>query len=370
MSVSLILTNCLFCVLAVSILLPILRCPNVLIFKRDLPIFFIVIIIFIKLLMPYEFSFTHTLASQNILPVIYNITQFIITKNITVGNLFMCTWTFIALLMLTKVCVKHQKMMRLLLLVPVTQNQKIIHTLQILCNQKGIKRIPRIIQLNLNTGPFITGFFKPTIVIPAEISEEEAMLILHHELEHLAHYHIWLKACLEVISIIYWWNPIIWIIRREFIRYFELQADANVMRLLSNNVCFRYLETLIKISRQIDKGLTNNLVLTFSIKNSMVEYRIRSALKTENYSVVKKKTARNASLLLLSIIIFLFSFIYTFESYRVNDEDVQGSFSIDTRTAYFVLQKDSSYDLYIDNKYAGTLASIPYELTELPIHSK
>ncbi|WP_268875618.1 M56 family metallopeptidase [Clostridium sp. Marseille-P2415] len=258
--------------------------------------------------------------------------------------------------------------MRVLLLVPLTTNQGIIHILKKLCILKKISNIPRIIQLDLNTGPFVTGFLKPIIVLPIQISNDEANFIIHHELEHLLHHHILIRACIEIISIIYWWNPIIWILRREIIYSLELQADANVMKSLSSSVSFSYLETLVKMSRQIDKNQINNLALPFSMKNSMIEYRIKTALKSNNFLNNRKSFIFYAGLLLLSIVALLFSFIYTFESYEVNPTEVEGTFSVNSKTDYLVLQKDKSYDLYINDKYVVNFSSIPEEFSGLSIY--
>lgn len=171
-----------------------------------------------------------------------------------------------------------------------------------------------------------------------------------------------------VLSDIYWWNPIIWILRREIIYSLELQADANVMKSLSSSVSFSYLETLIKMSRQIDKNQINNLALPFSMKNSMIEYRIKTALKSNNFLNNRKSFIFYAGLLLLSIVALLFSFIYTFESYEVNPTEVEGTFSVNSKTDYLVLQKDKSYDLYINDKYVVNFSSIPEEFSGLSIY--
>lgn len=370
MNLSLILSNCLFCSLATLILIPLLRQPCTLMYKKGIPIFFIVGIIFIKLLIPYEFSFTNTLASKNVLPIISNIMHFNLIKNITIGTAFTILWISIILFILIILFRSHQKLMQLLLFIPITSNQEIIDILKTSCLQNKIRNIPRVIQLDLNTGPFITGFFHPIIVLPVNITYNEAQFIIHHELEHYIHSHIWIKACAEIITIIYWWNPIIWILRKELIRSLEVQADTNVIRDLSKEASFLYLETLINMTRQLGKKKNNNLSLSFSIKNSMMEYRILTILKKPQKLISRKSFIFYICIILLSVIICLFSFIFTFESYQVNVADVSGSFTIDAKIDYFVMKKDNSYDLYISNKYVGTLSSIPEEFLELPIYNE
>lgn len=49
-------------------------------------------IIFLKMLIPYEFSFTHTLASKNVLPVFKELFKIQVFEGITVEIIFLWIW--------------------------------------------------------------------------------------------------------------------------------------------------------------------------------------------------------------------------------------------------------------------------------------
>lgn len=97
MSSSLILSNCLFCGLAALLLFPLLKHPKSLLYKDGTPILLVIILILGKLLIPYEFSFTRTLASKNILPTINRIQDFHIYIDITLGISFLWICSIITL---------------------------------------------------------------------------------------------------------------------------------------------------------------------------------------------------------------------------------------------------------------------------------
>jgi beta-lactamase regulating signal transducer with metallopeptidase domain len=368
MSLSLILTNCLFCGLAAIFLLPSLSHPKMLSYKNGLPLFIVVIFTFIRLLFPYEFFFTTTLASKHLLPLLKKIENIHLFKDITLGNIFIGVWLLFAFLIIIYVLYKHQKLMRILSLVPETSNREIQILFSVLCVQKKIKNIPKLIQLDSGTSPFIVGYKKPIIMLPLNLTETEAKCILLHELEHLKHHHVLIRTCIEMVTIIYWWNPVIWVLRKAVIRSLELQADANAIKDLSPQAQLGFLETLISISKNVYESQNSNLALSFALKNSMIEYRVQTILSSKYNHKNTKSHAFHFSLLVFSLVFLLFSFVYTFESYNVNPIKTEGTFTLDTQTDYFIFRGENCYDLYLDGKFALTMESIPDDLSNLPIH--
>lgn len=368
MSSSLILTNCLFCGLSAILLLPLLRQPNILTYKNGIPIFIAIFLIFTKLLIPYEFSSTYTLASKNVLPTIRKIKSFYILENVTIGNVLSCIWILIAMLLLVYILFKHWKLMKILSLIPATENIEIKQILSELCIQKQIRNIPKVIQLDINTGPFIVGLQNLIIVLPFQLSNNEIRFILLHELEHFRHRHILIKSCTEIVAAIYWWNPAIWILRREIICAMEIQADTHVIKELSNKTRLTYLESLIDVSKKVNGKQNANLVLSFAFKNSMIKYRINTALKFDCFKKYKKLSMFYICPLALSIVLLLFSFFYTFESYNISPVNVEGTFVVNPEIDYFVLREDMFYNLYVNGEFVVTMPNVPEDLSNLPIH--
>lgn len=368
MSSSLILTNCLFCGLAILLLFPILRHPNILTFKKGLPVFVAILLLLGRLLMPYEFSFTYTLASKSVLPAIKTIENFYLFGNITIGIFILYIWISITILLLVWVISRDLKLIRTLSLVPATNNIQITEILSEICIQKQIKTKPKVIQLEINTGPFIVGFRNPIIVLPLGLSENEVKFVLLHELQHFKQHHILIKLSTEIVTAIYWWNPIIWFLRKEIIRALEIQADTRVMQGLSDKASLSYLETLINISKYMPQKQDTSLGLSFTLKSSMIKYRIHTALKFDCFQKHKRTPFFYVLPLVLSTGLFLFSFFYTFESYDIDQEMVVGTFVANTTTDYFVLREDKQYDWYVNGEFAITLPIIPDYLSNLPIH--
>ncbi len=364
MSSSLILTNCMFCGFAALLLIPLLRQPRILVYRKGVPIFATIILVIIKLLLPHEFSFTDTLASKRVLPAIKVIENFYLFRNITVGNLLLYVWIFIASISLCRIIFRHWKLMSIITLVPHTKNEEILMILSESCIIDRLK----VIQLDMNTGPFVTGFRNPTIVLPCNLSAYEIKFTLLHELEHLRCHHMFIKLCTEIVTAIYWWNPIVWFLRNEIICALEIQADTGVIEKLPDNVVIEYLDTLVKISKLSNSKQDINPALSFALSGNTIVYRVHTALEFGCSMKNKKISVLGCLSMILSMSILLASFMYTFESYNISQSNVEGTFTINANTDFFVLSEDRLYDLYIDGKYTVTLPAIPEELNNLPVH--
>ena len=71
---------------------------------------------------------------------------------------------------------------------------------------------------------------RPIIVLPArllsELDEQQISMVLAHELAHLRRRDHWIRGAEVLISIIYWWNPLLWWVRRQLHQAEELCCDA------------------------------------------------------------------------------------------------------------------------------------------------
>ena len=79
--------------------------------------------------------------------------------------------------------------------------------------------------------PMLLGVFKPKIVLPLREYDEELLLnILRHELTHYRRFDTLYKWVATTILSMHWFNPVAWVIRREFNRACELSCDEMLLR--------------------------------------------------------------------------------------------------------------------------------------------
>lgn len=77
----------------------------------------------------------------------------------------------------------------------------------------------------------ITGLFHPVFYLPGQpCSDEEFALIAAHELWHLKSRDIWYKCLLLLVNGLYWFHPLIYLMRRKAGEALELCCDLKVTK--------------------------------------------------------------------------------------------------------------------------------------------
>ncbi len=103
--------------------------------------------------------------------------------------------------------------------------------------------------------PMMIGFFKPIIAVPVEQPDvDNVSMILKHEFVHYRRHDLWWKMLGTVLKIIYWFNPIVWLLCRDLDFYMETSCDAEVVRNLSYDERKQYgylLISYIQLSKKI-----------------------------------------------------------------------------------------------------------------------
>lgn len=299
-----------------------------------------------------------------------NVGNIHITDKFTLGNLFIITWFSVSLVTFIFLFIQHQKLLYITSIIKETDNTEYKQILEKLCSAYKIKNKPRIIQLKIKTSPFIIGGCNPTIVLPnLPLSEEDIKYIFMHELAHINNYHTIIKKITNIILVIYWWNPFILFLSKKLMQALEVQADSQVIKNLSNHDSLSYLELLLKLSKALSKQQHRIIFSTFSFGENAISYRIQLALKYNFFNERKHiKLSTFFPALLLPIMLTFFSFMFTFEPYKINQSEVTGTFEINAKTSYFVKQDENSYDLYVNNIYRISMQNIPTELNQLPLY--
>lgn len=116
---------------------------------------------------------------------------------------------------------------------------------------KGELRIRRAIyavSLPEADSPMITGFLKPVLILPeSQYSSGELFFILKHELVHWKRGDLYKKLLFIAANAVHWFNPLIWLMRREAGVDMELSCDERVTQGADYAVRKAYTETLMSM---------------------------------------------------------------------------------------------------------------------------
>ena len=126
-----------------------------------------------------------------------------------------------------------------------------------------------------------------TIVLSRIDYEERNPSIIAHERGHILLHHSWDIVFVEVLTALQWFNPVVWLLRRDLRTIHEYEADASVLS--SGSDVSQYIQLLMRKATG-----TKACILANGINNSTTKKRI-------NMMLVNKSPRRN-SLKLLALL--------------------------------------------------------------------
>ncbi|WP_417380742.1 M56 family metallopeptidase [Gimesia sp.] len=114
----------------------------------------------------------------------------------------------------------------------------------------GLKSVPRIELISANISPLLWVFCsRARIILPAkllaQLNQAERETLLLHELAHYRRGDHWVRLLELLTTGVYWWNPLLWWLRREIRITEEVCCDAWVIQTLPNQRR-AYAEVLVK----------------------------------------------------------------------------------------------------------------------------
>lgn len=158
-----------------------------------------------------------------------------------------------------------------------------VHTLFRLSKKNGIQlyRNPFI------STPMLIGVVKPRIIIPAiDFNQEQLNNILLHELTHLRRFDIVIKWLTMLSVAIHWFNPVVYLIRREINNACELACDEGVIRNLSNKDKQSYGNTLIYVVSEYKEAPLGVLQAKMYEEKKTLKERLNSIMKHNKKSKI------------------------------------------------------------------------------------
>jgi beta-lactamase regulating signal transducer with metallopeptidase domain/biopolymer transport protein ExbD len=115
----------------------------------------------------------------------------------------------------------------------------------------GLARIPALVSSNDATVPYVSGLWRPGVVLPLSLlSADEPTLrgILLHELAHIRRRDLWVGLVQRMVAAAYWWNPLV---HRLNARLAEVREDLCDNYVLAHIPDPRdYAQTLVDLASQ------------------------------------------------------------------------------------------------------------------------
>ena len=174
-------------------------------------------------------------------------------------------------------------------------------TILLLKNPKQKHGFYTYVIIKNKVSPF--SFFKWIVFNPESYNQEELDLVLAHEKVHVNQLHSIDIIFTQLVCCVFWFNPILWLYKKDVKQNLEYIADYTTQRALKNEKHYQILLLKTTIANQ-------NMPLTNNFYNSLIKKRIVMLQKSKSNS---KKKWRYA--LMLPIILGLLLSMNTKEIY-------------------------------------------------------
>lgn len=151
------------------------------------------------------------------------------------------------------------------------------------CRMMGMTRSPRLLVCPRLRSPMQAGLIRPMVLLPDENSGEEVLrAALLHELTHYRRLDLCYKWLAEAAVCVHWFNPLVYILRRELSRECELSCDESVLGRLDESGRRVYGASLLALARPVSGPTKNNMTLAMSRDGEQLKERLYAIMKFES----------------------------------------------------------------------------------------
>ena len=235
----------------------------------------------------------------------------------------------------------------------------------------GISQQLPVYEIPMLSSPMLFSIRNPRILLPAEnnYSDDDLHFIFRHEMTHFLHHDLLYKFFFQLLFIVYWWNPLKYILKRQVNNLLEINVDSSLTQNFEDAI--PYMECLIKIKKQCavsNKNYFDSCTLSISnIKEGSLEKRFQLLAHPS-----KQPHRFSGIFILISISIFLSSYFVTWEPLPVDNSSTMNEqdFILTEENAYAILNEDGTYDIYLYGEYLETVTSLKYYDSSLPVYMR
>lgn len=249
----------------------------------------------------------------------------------------------------------------------VTSKEPYAALLKHICSTYHISSTVKIVTLPGISVPMFYGMKTKYILLPQDLqlSDNDMYYIFCHELSHCRHRDLWLKSAIRLVTILYWWNPICHVFKRQTDIIIEMRVDASLTQ-TDKKRTIEYLNCLIHMAElaALKPQVSNDLAISFfSGDRDNLEKRFHMLCKKEG----RFGSAIHAILMSTVAAIYMLSYLFIFEP-SYTPPETKG-FTLSDDNSYIVITEDGSYDIYLYGIFIENVESLDSFSDDIPVYT-
>ena len=292
--------------------------------------------------------------------------------NLSIYNIVIAIWISGTLIQVTRFIYTNRKILRYILIFGrnVTKHSRYADVLHKIYESKTSRFPFRVFELPEVNSPFLFGFATPYIVVPSDFqcSDKELSYILKHETMHFKHHDLWIKFGAQMLTILYWWNPLSYVFRDQVNLAIEMRIDDNVTE-MDQGASLEYMNCLYRLAKFQDDFFNHkmgNIIMFSQHEDTLMTRRFETFV----HGKVKKNYILNIALTLLIGCIYICSYLFIFEADYYIDEIDQIGFRTEDVNSFAVDNEDGTYSIYMFDACIDVVDSLEYYGDDIPVMTK
>lgn len=277
-------------------------------------ILFLYLFSVIRMIVPYEFSFTRVIPPQGILEElcqdVYITNQE--TTQLSPLSVLAAIWVIVSAILLVRFVFQYTKAMKHFSTCRIRTDEQCKRVFNRVLNvSRAQLKIDIRSSANISI-PMGVGIFRKSILLPEEeYSDSELYYILRHEYTHFQNKDLVIKILIHIYSCIFWWNPVIYLLKRDLAQILEIKCDLNVTENMANQNKAQYLATIVTMLKNAG---ANSQEKTFYGTTALVSKDYDSEI-VERFRLVSASYGSNKNNILFTCSWFLIFCMFIFLSY-------------------------------------------------------
>lgn len=168
-----------------------------------------------------------------------------------------------------------------------------------------------VIQTPAVESPCCMGMIRERILIPDKTyTAQELYYILLHEYNHLRNYDILLMQLVNILSILFWWNPFIYLLKKDINQNIEIRCDQMVVKRISREERADYLAVILKEFQDTMEGQQTGKKYV-GIAQLLERHGSNMIERFEKVAVTQKPASKKGTIVLCAIGVFVLVISYT-----------------------------------------------------------
>lgn len=205
--------------------------------------------------------------------------------------------------------------------------------------------------LNIESA-FGMGVLHKRIILPdRDYTETELRYVLLHEYTHFLNHDTLVKLLVTLFCMIFWWNPVVYLLQKDLEQTLEIKCDLSVARTLDEQERAAYLRTILSLMKQTGRKRRLPFMATALFQaDAQAEIKERFVM-VMTYSAQRHR--HTASAMLTGVFALLLIASYTIlpqPKFEAPSSEKAGVINFDNSTAYIKQDRAGRCWLCVQNE--------------------